>query len=330
MMRTWTCMAAGMAKMAMEAMSAQNQKSMRGCWAPSTSGTRKTTSTTRSAQSTARRARPAGKNILETALANGSFTTLTTALAKANLLELVQGDKPITVFAPTDAAFAQIPEETLASLLLPENRSGLATVLGFHVVAGRLDATAVSARRQLDTLSGQRLSIAVEDGAVSVGGAVVISADIACSNGIIHVIDTVMMPSIDDIPTALANDGRFSTLVDLVTRAELVDVLGGDGPFTLFAPTDEAFAALPAETVADLTQEAARDRLRKVLTYHAVSGRVFAREAATAEKTAAVSGDTLFFGFRDGRLTVENAVITQTDLQTRNGVIHVIDKVLIP
>ncbi|MDJ0841287.1 MAG: fasciclin domain-containing protein [Acidobacteriota bacterium] len=332
MKNMWTCAAMNMAKTAVAMMHYQRQN-MKQQWCD----TGRSGRTYRPHRSTASRecrpCEPVGddrKNILETALADGSFTTLTTALAKADLLGALQRGGPFTVFAPTDSAFSQIPTATLDELLDPKNIDRLQTVLGFHVVEGRLDAGSVSKRRHLTTTSGQRLTVAVKDGKVFVGEAQVTTADIQCSNGIIHVVDQVLMPGLDDLTAALAADARFSTLVDLVQKAGLLEVLKKGGPFTLFAPTNEAFAALPEETVNALTQPDAKDQLGRVLKYHLIGKRVFAREAASADSLRAVSDDRLYFGFQNGRLTVNEATITETDIETGNGVIHVIDMVLQP
>lgn len=132
--------------------------------------------------------------IVETAIAAGSFQTLVAAIQAAGLVEALSSEGPFTVFAPTEAAFAALPDGTLESLLQPENRATLEAILTYHVVAGRLNAGDVVGRDELVTLQGQRLPVVVTDGVVTVGGATVVQTDIAASNGFIHVIDSVLLP----------------------------------------------------------------------------------------------------------------------------------------
>ena len=132
--------------------------------------------------------------IVETAIAAGSFETLVAAIQAAGLVEALSAEGPFTVFAPTEAAFAALPDGTLESLLQPENRPQLEAILTYHVVAGRLTAADVVGSDELVTLQGQRLPVVVADGVVTVGGATVVQTDVAASNGVIHVIDSVLLP----------------------------------------------------------------------------------------------------------------------------------------
>jgi len=133
-------------------------------------------------------------DIVDTAAAAGSFTTLLTAAEAAGLVDALKGDGPLTVFAPTDEAFAKLPEGTVASLLLPENQDQLAGILKLHVIAGKVKSKDLAGQQiEAETLNGT-VSIDGTDG-VTVNGAKVISADIKASNGIIHVIDTVLLPA---------------------------------------------------------------------------------------------------------------------------------------
>ncbi|MCL4811235.1 MAG: fasciclin domain-containing protein [Vicinamibacteraceae bacterium] len=136
----------------------------------------------------------ASKDIVDTAVANGSFKTLATALQAAGLVETLKGDGPFTVFAPTDAAFAKLPAGTVESLLKPENREKLRRVLTYHVVAGKVDSKAVVKLTSAKAVSGDMVKINVKDGKVKVNDATVVTADVAASNGVIHVIDTVILP----------------------------------------------------------------------------------------------------------------------------------------
>ena len=135
------------------------------------------------------------KDIVDTAVAAGSFKTLAAALQAAGLVDTLKGPGPFTVFAPTDEAFAKLPAGTVESLLKPENKAKLTEILTYHVVPGRVPAARVAGMSSATTVNGKALSIATADGAVTVGGARVVKTDILCSNGVIHVIDTVMLPN---------------------------------------------------------------------------------------------------------------------------------------
>ena len=134
------------------------------------------------------------KDIVDTAVSAGSFKTLTAALDAAGLVETLKGKGPFTVFAPTDQAFAKLPEGTLKSLLMPANKQKLAAILTYHVVAGNVKAADVIKLRSAKTLNGQSVTIKVVGGKVLINGATIVKADIAATNGTIHVIDTVLMP----------------------------------------------------------------------------------------------------------------------------------------
>jgi len=134
------------------------------------------------------------KDIVDTAVAAGNFKTLATALKAAGLIDTLKGEGPFTVFAPTDEAFAGLPEETLQDLLKPENREKLARILKFHVIRGKVMAERVARLREAATVQGSKVKIRSENGKVFVGKAAVIKTDIPCSNGVIHVIDTVIIP----------------------------------------------------------------------------------------------------------------------------------------
>ena len=133
-------------------------------------------------------------DIVDTAVAAGSFTTLATALQAAGLVDTLKGDGPFTVFAPTDEAFAKLPPGTVEMLLRPENKAKLQSILTYHVVSGAVRAADVVKLTSAKTVNGQSVSIATSKGAVRIDGATVVKADIAASNGVIHVIDTVIMP----------------------------------------------------------------------------------------------------------------------------------------
>ena len=135
------------------------------------------------------------KDIVDTAVSAGSFKTLTAALEAAGLVETLKGKGPFTVFAPTDEAFAKLPEGTLKSLLMPANKQKLTAILTYHVVAGNVKAADVIKLSTAKTLNGQSVMVKVVRGKVLINGATVVKADIAATNGTIHVIDTVLLPN---------------------------------------------------------------------------------------------------------------------------------------
>jgi uncharacterized surface protein with fasciclin (FAS1) repeats len=274
----------------------------------------------------------AESDIVDTAVAAGSFKTLTAALQAAGLVDALKGEGPLTVFAPTDEAFAKLPAGTVENLLKPENRDSLIAILTYHVAAGSLDARAAVGAGVASTLNGQRLKIEYDrtTHAVSVGTATVVKADITCSNGVIHVLDTVQLPSMDSLLTTATKAGSFSTLAAAIEAAGLIDALSGEGPFTVFAPTDEAFAKLPAGTLESLLLPENKDQLVEILTYHVVPGRVYSDQALAAKQATTLQGTDVKIAVKDGQAMVNGARLITTDLDTTNGVIHVIDTVILP
>ncbi len=274
-------------------------------------------------------------DIVDTAVAAGSFNTLVAAVQAAGLVDALKGDGPFTVFAPTDDAFAAIPAETLEALLAdPET---LSQILLFHVLPGQVMAESVADGLSVETLQGAPVTFAVMDGKATINDANITATDILATNGVIHVIDKVILPpaeeptaeapTMDIVDTAVAA-GSFNTLVTAVQAAGLVDALKGEGPFTVFAPTDEAFAAVPAETLEALLADP--EALSQVLLYHVLSGQVLAESVTDGLSADTLQGAPVTFAIMDGKAMINDANITATDILATNGVIHVIDKVILP
>ncbi len=276
-------------------------------------------------------------DIVDTAVADGRFTTLVAAVEAAGLVETLKGEGPFTLFAPTDDAFAALPEGTVESLLLPENKQQLTDILLYHVVSGKVMAADVTGLESAATVLGKDIAIKVDMGNVYINEAKVIITDIETSNGVIHVIDAVLLPPSDEaaesntiVDVAVA-DGRFTTLVAAVQAAGLVETLSGEGPFTVFAPTDEAFAALPAGTVESLLLPENKQQLTDILTYHVVSGKVMAADVVNLTSAPTVLGKDITITVKDGKVFLNDTVqVIITDVEASNGVIHVIDAVLLP
>lgn len=269
------------------------------------------------------------KDIVSTAVAAGDFQTLAAALGAAGLVETLQGPGPFTVFAPSDAAFAKLPKGTVENLLKPENRHVLVDLLKFHVVAGNVPAATVVERPGLESLLGQRLPVHVEEGAVAVAGSRVTKTDIACSNGVIHVVDTVLMPVRENLVEVAAQAGTFQTLLTAAKAAGLADTLAEDGPFTVLAPTDAAFAKLPAGTVESLLKPENKAHLAAILKAHVISGRVFSDQVAGLKAAHTLGGEELPVDTHEG-IRIGGARVVAVDLQASNGVVHVIDTVIVP
>ena len=269
-------------------------------------------------------------DIVDTAVAAGAFKTLVAALTAAELVDALKGEGPFTVFAPTDEAFSKLPKGTVESLLKPENRQQLVSVLTYHVVSGDLSAKQVVMRDAAETLNGQRIDIKLSGNGVTVDEAKVITTDVMASNGVIHVIDSVMLPSSETIVGVAEQAGSFGTLIAAVKAAGLADVLMGDGPFTVFAPTDEAFAALPAGTVESLLEEENRGKLQTILKYHVLSGRAYSDALLKQKAVGTLAGLDVRISIKNGKARADDATIVATDIDAANGVIHVIDRVLLP
>lgn len=272
----------------------------------------------------------AEKDIVDTAVEAGSFKTLAAALQAADLVEALKSEGPFTVFAPTDEAFSKLPKGTVESLVRPENKKQLQSILTYHVAKGTVAASKVVELSGVKTLNGQRVDIKVKDGKVMVDGAQVMTTDIKCSNGIIHVIDRVITPASETIPKVAEKAGKFSTLLAAVNAAGLADALSGEGPFTVFAPTDEAFGKIPSETIQSLLKPENKAKLANILKYHVVSGRVYSEGALEAGAAKTLQEGSLKISTESGEAKVNNAKLIKTDIDASNGVIHVIDTVLMP
>jgi transforming growth factor-beta-induced protein len=268
------------------------------------------------------------ETIAEIVAGNENFETLAAAVEAADLTDTLGGDGPFTVFAPTDEAFEALPEGLLEQLL--DDPEALSDILLYHVVADELLAEDVLAESSLTTVQGDDISVDGEEGTLN-GTVAITQTDILASNGVIHVIDAVLIPPTEpeaqSIVEIAVGNPDFSTLVAAVQAAGLVDALEGEGPFTVFAPTNEAFAALPDGVLDDLLGDP--EALAQVLLYHVVPG-----DLRAAEVLSSSSLTTL----QEGQVSVDgssatlngNSGIVATDIVASNGVIHVIDAVLIP
>ena len=276
------------------------------------------------------------KSIAEIAV-DGGFNTLVAALDAADLVETLSGEGTFTVFAPTDEAFAALPDGMLEDLLADPN--ALKQILLYHVVGDVVMAETVVTLDNAETLEGSTVAIEVVDGNVFLNDSQVTSTDIEASNGVVHVIDKVLVPEmeeavsnnvVEDVKSIaeVAVAGGFNTLVAALSAADLVETLSGDGAFTVFAPTDEAFAALPEGMLEGLLADT--EALTQILLYHVVGDVVKAETVVTLDEAETLAGDKVSIEVVDGNVFVNDSKVTSTDIEASNGVIHVIDKVLVP
>jgi len=286
---------------------------------------------------------PVQENILSLAQGNSDLTSLVAAVQRAGLTSaLSDGNSQLTVFAPTNAAFSAflstngfanvdaVPVDVLKQIILN------------HVVSGEVKSTALTTG-YVSTLAtfgtnGPALSLFVNtSGGVTLNGSVgVTSADVDASNGVVHVVDEVI--ALPTVVTVATSNPNFTTLVAALTRPGLttnfVNVLSGSGPFTVFAPTNDAFSALLTELGAPNLEAVDNATLEAVLLYHVANGNVRSTDLTEGMSVSSLGGGTFTIGLAggakitDGQDRVSN--ITATDVQSANGVVHVIDKVIRP
>ena len=263
------------------------------------------------------------------AQSTGVHDSLVAALSHADLVSALQGEGPFTVFAPTDDAFAAAGID-LSTFDTDEENATLTDILLYHVVSGSVASADVTDGMSAEALNGDSLDFTVSDGSVMVNDATVTIADVMASNGIIHVIDKVLMPPADlvDIPTVAQGTGIHTALVAAVVQAELLTTLQGEGPFTVFAPTDDAFTAAGIDLAA-LDNEEGKAALTDILLYHVYSGSVAAADVTDGMTATMVNGDDATFTVGDG-VMINDANVILADVMASNGIIHVIDKVLMP
>lgn len=279
-------------------------------------------------------------NVVEMARANPEFSLLVEAVGAAGLAGTLSGTGPFTVFAPTNAAFTALLQElgTTKEALFADTAL-LGQVLTTHVLTPQLVRKAdIRSGKPVTPVQGSFFKIDT-DGAtprITDGrnrGANIVATDVAATNGVIHVIDRVLLPANRNVVQTAQALPQFSLLVEAVVAADLVSILSQPGPFTVFAPTNEAFVALLQEL--GTTQEALFANtalLRQVLTYHVVGGTVLKAEVPVGAPIGTLQGGTFTV---DATLALTDqrgrrSQLTATDVLTSNGVIHVIDRVILP
>ena len=276
--------------------------------------------------------------VVDLAVATDNLSTLVAALTAGGLVETLNGRGPFTVFAPTNAAFDALGRETLEFLLDPANIAELQNVLTYHVKTDRLRAEDLTNGEQLETIQGQDVGVTIIGSRVFIGDGQVQTADVLATNGIVHIIDRVLIPPEPSAPRPDANLVQLvTTTPDLFVLARLVGASGlaptleGDGPFTVFAPSNAAFGNLPGGTIEFLLDPENIDDLVEVLTYHVVAGEVRAGDLCNGQQITTLEGRDLAVTLVGGsRVFINEAFVVAADVLGSNGVAHVIDEVLLP
>ena len=221
-----------------------------------------------------------------------NHTILEAAVGAAGLVETLSGEGPFTVFAPTDDAFGLLPEG-LIDQLLEDPTGDLTTILTHHVHSGNVLSTDLSNGMMVPTLAGTELTVSLMNGMVQIDNANVSVADIETDNGVVHVIDAVLVPEEDESTTVVdvvVNSENHTILEAAVGAAGLVETLSGEGPFTVFAPTDDAFGLLPEGLIDQLLEDPTGD-LTTILTHHVHSGNVLSTDLSNGMMVPTLAGD---------------------------------------
>ncbi len=264
------------------------------------------------------------QNLLGTLQSRG-LTTLATAIQAAGLGSALEAAGPLTLFAPTNAAFAALPAGELQRLLDPANVAELRGVLQYHLVAGLFNAATLENLTSLATTEGRDLSIDAPGGVLFVNDARVVAADVQATNGLLHELDSVLVPPTSLIATLDARG--FTILSDLIDRAGLTGALTG-GNVTLVAPTDEAFLALPAGQLDFLRDPANQAALVDVLTFHALPGRLGALQLLLNGDTPNLGGDLLFACVHGNQFRMNGVACPRFNVPASDGVLHIASEVL--
>ena len=270
------------------------------------------------------------QSILDAAMGLADFSSLVAALAKSNLASTFMMDGAFTVFAPTNDAFAAFLES--ANLAFEDlTAEDLAPILKYHVLGSKAMSGSL-ATGYVSTIyeaqEGYPVTLFVEvDGGVKLNASInVTTPDVETSNGVIHVIDGVLSPT--SVVDVALNNSNFTQLVEAVVKAGLVETLSEAGPFTIFAPTDDAFAQLFADLGVSGIEEISAETLIPILQYHVVSGTVLSSDLSDGDVNT-LNG-TIRVALSESVTINESSEVIAIDIQGTNGVVHVINKVLLP
>jgi transforming growth factor-beta-induced protein len=284
-------------------------------------------------------------DLIDTAEQAGSFKTLITAIRAAGLENTIRNAPELTVFAPTDEAFAALPPGTLDGLLA--NPDALRNVLLYHTVGGKVLANQAVTLKEAQMMNGERTKVTYDGMTLYINTSKVINTDILATNGVIHVIDKVLIPggqasedgsSLNDSDAVETHKdvldvadaaGTFKTLLAAVKAADLEETLRSAKDITLFAPNDEAFAKIPSSTLKKLLND--KHALRNVLLYHVVGRRVSAAEASKLQSATMLNGKHVKIEKKcEGELRINDSKVIAADIDGINATVHVLDTVLMP
>jgi transforming growth factor-beta-induced protein len=268
--------------------------------------------------------------VAEYASSDQNFTILVEALKKADLAGVLDGEGNFTVFAPTNAAFNKLFSELGVNGISDLSAETLTPILLYHVLGEEKKASMIKTG-YYNTLSPAQSSVAslyikVMGGVMINSSASVTTADVDVKNGVIHVIDKVLLPP-TVVDAAISNES-FSILVQAVVKAGLAETLSGAGPFTIFAPTNAAFEALFTQLGVSGISQLTAEQLTPILLYHVVSGNV--RSSSLSAGNVETLNGSISISLSPAPSINSTSMIVATDVQAANGVIHVIDEVLIP
>ena len=257
-------------------------------------------------------------------------TTLNQAIEAAGLVETLSGDGPFTVFAPVDSAFNGLTDGALELILA--NTDQLTELLFNHVHSGEVYSEDLEDGMMVPTLNNTELEVSIEGMTVMINLSTVIQADQSASNGVVHIIDQILTPEVGQVDSTVWSIIEFSpihtTLEAAIIAAELDGALSGEGPFTVFAPTDDAFGALPAGTVDALLADI--PQLSSILLHHVHPDNALAEDLMNGMEIPTMNDDVLVVNIDGSSVMIDMATVVQADLEADNGVVHVIDMVLIP
>lgn len=273
------------------------------------------------------------QTVVDVIVNSNDHDTLEAAVVAAGLVEtLSDTNATFTVFAPTDAAFANLPAGTIEAVLADSTL--LSNILLYHVVGTQALSTDLTDGQMITTLQGQDVTVTIDstNGVVMINNAMVIVVDIMASNGVVHVIDAVLLPQAPQTNTILdivVNSADHDTLEAAVIAAGLAETLSGSGPFTLFAPTDAAFANLPAGTIEALLDSI--PELTNILLYHVAPGSVMSTDLTNGQQVPTMTFfPPLTVTIDSSGVMINQAMVIVADIVASNGVVHVIDAVLLP
>jgi uncharacterized surface protein with fasciclin (FAS1) repeats len=269
-----------------------------------------------------------GQTVVDIIVNSPDHEILETAVIAAGLDGALSGEGPFTVFAPTDDAFNALPAGTIEALL--NDIPTLTSILTYHVAGVNALSTDLTDGQEVVTLNGESVTVTINADGVFINDAQVTVADLVAENGVVHVIDAVLLPPAESntVVDIIVNSPDHEILETAVVAAGLAGALSGEGPFTVFAPTDAAFNALPAGTIEALLNDI--PTLTSILTYHVAGVNALSTDLTNGQEVVTLNGESVTVTINADGVFINDAQVTVADLVADNGVVHVIDAVLLP